>query len=190
MKFPKVADSFERFFRPKKVKPVKENWNIPLITDFEKAVVLLGPRGIGKIQYAKACLPDAPLIRHIETLKSVRNFSKGIIFDDMDFTKKPYDWARGAQIHLVDWDHDSEIHCRYSNIYIPRHTKKIFCCNERPLIVDGAIDRRINVLRVHDPLFTAEEDPPSQLAEGEGPSEAQPLPGAQPRKRARLEVAA
>lgn len=180
MKYNRCADEMERFLRPKKVKPLKTNWAIPLFTDFTKALVLIGPEGIGKTQFAKACLPGAPVISHIDGLKVIRDFSKGIIFDDMDFTKKPYDWARGAQIHLLDWEEDREIHSRYQNIYIPAETKKIFCCNERPFIVDGAIDRRINVVRLHEKLFRAEEEPPRCVAEGNEPSVAQP------RKRARV----
>ena len=153
----KTAVEMERFLRPKPVVAPKTGWTIPLFTDFSKPIVLIGPSGIGKTQFAKACLPGALFARHVDSLKSVQDWSNGVIFDDMDFSQ----WPRVSQIHLVDQEEDSEIHVRYSTVIIPANTKKIFCCNERPFIVDPAIDRRITVVNMHEQLFRlpAPEEP-------------------------------
>jgi len=90
-----------------------------------KVLLISGPPGIGKTQFARAILPHAVLVRHIDKLKG-QDLSNGIIFDDFGVGHMFADAIK----HLLDWDEDSDIHVRYGTIHIPRHTQKIFCYNK------------------------------------------------------------
>lgn len=115
-----------------------------------RALVLLGPTGLGKTVWAKTHAPRPSLfVRHIDQLKQFRRgFHKSIIFDDMDFKgdeRGRGGWPRTSQIALVDFDNDSAIHTRYTPSLIPANTFKIFTCNEYPFTDDPAIERRVYV---------------------------------------------
>lgn len=110
-----------------------------------KSMVIMGPSGCGKTQYALGHFENALFVTHNDDLLRFQaGVHDGIIFDDMDFKHMP----RTAQIHLTDWDQDRSIHCRYTVARIPRHTKKIFTCNEYCFSNDSAIRRRVTVTEV------------------------------------------
>jgi len=121
------------------------------------ALLITGPTGIGKTQFARALLPSAPVIRHVDQLRTA-DFSGGIIFDDFDVSH----WPVTSIIHLLDWDEASGIHCRYTHVLIPAHTKKIFTHN-KPLhqwlpaeIARSqfeAVERRIILVELNQKLF-------------------------------------
>lgn len=115
-----------------------------------KALVILGPTGVGKTVWARANAPKPALfVRHIDDLKSFKKgFHKTIIFDDMHFAGQEGkgQWPRTSQIHLVDYDRGGSIHCRYAVAYIPEKINKIFLGNEYMFTEDPAIRRRINVI--------------------------------------------
>ena len=81
----------------------------------------------------------------------------GIVLDDMSFAHLP----RETIIHLLDWDVDRSIHCRYNCAYIPHGTRKIFTTNKHPADVFGQerweekpIKRRITgVIHIDKKLF-------------------------------------
>lgn len=112
----------------------------------ERSQILLGKAGIGKTEFAKAHFECPLFVTHMDDLLGF-NPSKydGIIFDDMCFRHMP----RTAQIAIVDWDNPRSIHCRYRTANIPKHTRKIFTCNEVPFdLSDKAISRRVTVTEV------------------------------------------
>lgn len=113
-----------------------------------QVTILWGAPGIGKTEFARALLPNALLVSHIDDLGRFDETYEGIIFDDMCFLHMP----RTAQIHLVDWTIDRSIHIRYGTATIPRHTKKLFITNEEGGRIfelnDGAIKRRLNILHL------------------------------------------
>lgn len=100
--------------------------------------VILGDAGCGKTQFALAHFENALMVSHMDDLLNFNEDNDGIVFDDMDFKHMP----RTAQIHILDWDNTRSIHCRYRTATIPKHTKKIFTCNEYPFVFDAAIKRR------------------------------------------------
>jgi hypothetical protein len=111
-----------------------------------KSLIIWGEAGIGKTCWARALMPTAIFVSHMDDLLSYdTSVHDGIIFDDMDFKHLP----RTAQIHLVDTDEPRSIHCRYSVAHIPAGTKKVFLTNERHgeilLTQDSAIKRRISI---------------------------------------------
>jgi hypothetical protein len=114
--------------------------------DEEKGLVMIGASGIGKTILAKRLIKKPALfVSHLDQLKLFRpDYHKGIIFDDITFNHIPPQ----SQIHLVDWHESRAIHCRHVIATIPKHTVKIFTCNEAPLDLENeAIARRITVVR-------------------------------------------
>lgn len=107
--------------------------------------VVQGSPDCGKTEYALAHFKRPLLVSHIDTLlKYDKSYHDGIVFDDMDFKH----WHRTHQIHLTDWKNTREIHCRYSTARIPKHTMKIFTCNEYPFSDDEAVRKRVTVTEV------------------------------------------
>lgn len=107
--------------------------------------VVQGLPNCGKTQYALSHFKRPLLVSHIDTLLEYdRTYHDGIVFDDMDFKH----WHRTHQIHITDWDNSRQIHCRYRTAKIPKHTMKIFVCNEYPFEDDEAVRRRVTVTEV------------------------------------------
>lgn len=108
--------------------------------------VVVGPSGCGKSSWAKRVAPKPALwVSHLDTLRAFRpGFHKAIIFDDMSFTHLPLQ----AQIHLVDWIDQRQIHCRYGCATIPAKTVKIFTCNDYPFSDHPAIERRVTKIQL------------------------------------------
>jgi len=108
--------------------------------DATTALILKGESGTGKTTWAKRVVPKPALfVRHIDTLKKFRpGYHVSIIFDDVDFSHYP----RTSQIHLVDFQNPSEIHCRHTVAFIPAGVHKIFTCNNWPVLVDDPAIRR------------------------------------------------
>lgn len=121
-----------------------------------RALVLLGPSGIGKTTWGIRFAPrPALLVSHADDLRAFREgHHRSIIFDDMmfaaDATSGYKGWPRTSQIHLLDFFLTRSIHCRYVNARIPKGIHKIFTCNVFPFTEDPAIRRRIKVIDMYD----------------------------------------
>lgn len=135
-------------------------WSLELPGDF-RVIFMWGRTGTGKTQRAIHAF-RSPLV--VSQMDDLRDYDPavfdGIVFDDMDFKKM----EGGNVIHLLDWDCDRPIRCRYSNAIIPKHTRKIFTSNKNwaetfvgmEVHVDQqeAIRRRIShVIHVTCPTF-------------------------------------
>lgn len=124
-------------------------------TDF-RVLFLSGPTATGKTQWAVSQF-DNPLL--VSQRDDFRNFvpgeHDGIVLDDMSFRE----WSRTECIHLLDWDEDRTINCRYTNATIPAKTRKIITSNLSwfnvfPDDESKAIVRRISHFhKVSGPLF-------------------------------------
>lgn len=115
--------------------------------DLSKSVVLNGPSGIGKTQFALAHFSNPLMVRHKDDLGTFeRGVHDGIIFDDMCFAH----WPRTTQIHITDMDQPSSIDIKYGRATIPAYTPKIFTTNNLELfdLSDPAIARRVKVKNV------------------------------------------
>jgi len=95
-------------------------WTV-FLPDSWRVIFAWGPTNTGKTMWATAQFASPLVVRHMDRL---RDFDParhdGIVFDDMSFAHIP----REACIHLLDWDLDSDIHCRYSCARIPKHPKR------------------------------------------------------------------
>ena len=133
------------------------NTNWLLFKQFTRVLFCHGPTGTGKTQWAVHQFTNPLLVSHIDSLRNFTSANDGIVFDDMSFAHLP----RESVIHLLDWDEDREIHCRYRCAIIPKHTRKIFTSNLSleqvfPHDDSGAIRRRITeTIFVHGPTFSA-----------------------------------
>jgi len=95
------------------------------IVEWDRSVILWGESGIGKTEFAKAHFENALIITRVGDLKELCEEHDGIIFDDMCFTHT----HRCHQTHLVENEHESDIHIPYTTAHIPAGTKKIFTTN-------------------------------------------------------------
>lgn len=112
-------------------------------------LLIYGATNLGKTALAKALLPDALLIRHLDKLRDYASgLYTGIIFDDMAFGHL----HREAQIAILDRGEDTQVHVRYSVAEIPAGTPCIVTTNRQPGGVftteDPAIARRLYVVHM------------------------------------------
>lgn len=128
-----------------------------------KVLIVWGKSGTGKTEWALSHFANALMVSHMDTLRSFDPLiHDGIVFDDMSFGHMP----REAAIHLLDWNHDRDIHARYSPARIPKHTRKIFTTNVDngnifPADFSGAIQRRIcKTIHVMGRLWNADDNVP------------------------------
>lgn len=110
------------------------------------SIVLVGASGIGKTSWVKRVCPKPALwVRHMDVLRNFRaEYHKCIVFDDMSFGHMPVQ----AQIHLVDWQDTSHVHCRYGHATIPANTLRFFTCNSFPFSPHPAVLRRIHQMNL------------------------------------------
>lgn len=116
--------------------------NLPAV-DPTKTLILHGESGVGKSSLAKALLPKALMINHVDQLRGYDPLiHEGVIFDDMNFSH----WPRESHIHVVDVEEDRAIHCRYAYAFLPAGTRRIMTTNLAPhqmlMTADTAVARR------------------------------------------------
>lgn len=115
------------------------------------SVILWGESGTGKTSYARALLPNALFVSHMDDFgKYDTGTYEGIIIDDMSMTHL----HREAQIHMFDVDQPRSIHIRYKTANIPAGTKKIFTTNNPYGAIynvgDKALERRITKFEIKE----------------------------------------
>lgn len=125
-------------------------WTITWDTSPAKTTLLLyGATNLGKTALAKALLPNALLVRHLDKLREYSSGGySGIILDDMAFLHVHDE----GQIALLDRDEDTQVHVRYTVAEIPAGTPVIITSNRLPSgvfnIANGAIARRLTIVLV------------------------------------------
>lgn len=120
-------------------------FGIPRDFEWDRSLVLEGPSGVNKSQFAKALFGHGRVlvVSQLDQLKSYdADLHDGIIFDDMRF------YGRDLGIALTDVDENRYIKCRYEDALIPAGTRKVFTYNDWPFEEHAAIRRRCLHVRV------------------------------------------
>jgi hypothetical protein len=125
----------------------------PLDFSESKSIVLWGPPGVGKTQYAMSHFKKPLWVNHMDALANLADHD-GIVFDDMDFKHLP----RSSCIFITDWEMERQVHFRYQTATIPENMRRIFTTNIRDGAIfgdstnDDAIIRRVKYIEVKSTL--------------------------------------
>lgn len=156
-----ISNTLRKHFKPNWVRKTNLIFNTPNLdinTMKRKAIVLIGPTGLGKTQYAIQHFQHPLLVSHIDDLKTLGRHNDGIIFDDMNFGH----WPPGACIHLTDLELPRSINVKYGTALLPQETPRIFTTNQQfnELWSDKcspeqlkAIERRCEIIELWDKLY-------------------------------------
>lgn len=96
------------------------------------------------------------MTRHLDLLTTYQSKGfYGIILDDKSFNSSEYTMSIESQIHLLDREDDTQVHCRYKVAQIPAHTPLIITSNKHPTQVvalhDPAVERRVTCMLMVSP---------------------------------------
>lgn len=114
-----------------------------------RSLILEGPAGCGKTEWAKYKLPKPILfVRHLDLLRHYNpSIHRSILFDDMNFDHLP----RSTWIYLLDRENPQQVHVRYGVAQIPAMVPKCFTTNISMFASrshDNAIGRRIKYNKI------------------------------------------
>lgn len=93
--------------------------------DLSLPILLYGPSGIGKTNFALAHFKSPLLVTHLDQLADIRDDHDGLVFDDLSFKHTNFQQV----INLLDIDFGRHVHIRYTTGMIPKGMKRIFCHN-------------------------------------------------------------
>jgi len=114
-------------------------------------IMVRGPAGKGKTQWAERCFKNPLTVSQVEDLKDLNKEHDGILYDDFDANHL----SRTVQIHLVDVEMERSIPCRYGNAKIPRGMPRMWTYNTgfAPIaLADAAIERRVKEIVIDEDI--------------------------------------
>ena len=157
--FPDFVEAVQNHFNPPVAKGSFTVFSEPLQIGIQNLVVS-GPAGIGKTQYALAHFASPLRVTNLVQLKLFnQDVHDGIVFDDMQFCHNGIE----EQLRLIGWDFDETVYDLLGQkeiAVIPAFTRKVFTCelNRYPFSHDDTISRRLRVnvyYSLINPIFTA-----------------------------------
>lgn len=130
------------------------------LSDLDKALMVIGPTGIGKTQCLLAHLPQETTARltDLDDLRQITSETSVLLLDDVELGTM----NRGTLLHLLDVKTERSIKCRYSNAQLRSDQSLIIVGNSIELVLgrffeDPAVLRRIRTLHLGpDKLFRDE----------------------------------
>ena len=139
----------------------KDTFVEPLDFTVKKTIVLWGPPGVGKTQYALTHFEKPLLVTDLNDLKHLDSSYDGIIFDNMDFCRR----SRLQCKLLVEHTAEAPIYYRHLVARIPEGMRRIFITTVRGGKIfgkhsdDGSIEWRTNFVCSNIPV----RDPNEQM---------------------------
>lgn len=122
--------------------------HFPYGWDRSKSLILIGNPGAGKTQWALNEFQNPMLLRNLNGLKAFdKNLFDGVVIDDIDFTNV----SRSDMLNLLEVEQPCSLRVLYGIAFLPANVPRIFCLNpgfESLNLDDGAIRRRVNVIRI------------------------------------------
>lgn len=127
------------------------------ITDFSKTMVLVGPTGIGKTQYALAHFKNPLLIKDKNDYIRYSRHTDGIIYDDLSFTS----WNPMTFLHMVENETAITQDVKFGHVRIRANIPKFILVNSKKLLwprdiikeTKDACLRRMIIHYMHSPLY-------------------------------------
>jgi hypothetical protein len=90
------------------------------------ALLIVGPPGLGKTQFARYLLGDCDYIKgDLEPLRKIR-FDKPILFDEVHMLEKDPEQSK----EITDIENGGTIHMRFKNVQIPPGIRRVFVHNK------------------------------------------------------------
>lgn len=132
-------------------------FNKSAITNFSKTIVLIGPTGVGKTQYALAHFNNPLLIRDKNDYIRYNRHTDGIIFDDLAFTS----WNPMTFLHMVENETPITQDVKFGHVRIRANIPKFILVNSEELLwprdiikeTKDACLRRMIIFNIRAPLF-------------------------------------
>jgi len=130
----------------------------PRVWDMSRhSLLILGPPGIGKTQFARYLLGDCDYIKGTyETGLKMISFTKPIVFDEINMLHRDPELSK----ELTDVENGGTIPCRYKDVIIPPGVPRIFVNNFRCFRDphNAVYGRRLQVLDLFPERRTASPD--------------------------------
>lgn len=132
-------------------------FNKHAITDFSKTVVLIGPTGVGKTQYALAHFKNPLLIRDKNDYIRYNRHTDGLIFDDLSFIS----WNAMTFLHMVENETPITQDVKFGHVRIRAKIPKFILVNSEELLwpreilkeTKDACLRRMIIYHIRNPLY-------------------------------------
>lgn len=135
-------------------------FNLPAL-DLTKAVVLIGPRDVGKTQFALAHFNNPLQVKEKDDiLRFQEDIHDGIVFDD---TQGLLQLEDKEVINWTEMVTSTTIKCRYRSVLLPAGLRRIFTSNNYPfpkstnVDIARAIEKRLNVVTLRAPTYNIKE---------------------------------
>lgn len=133
----------------------------PIVFDEKRVVIIFGPTGLGKTQWALAHFKKPVHVRDRNDYLRIGPNTDGLVFDDMTFAN----WDPLTLLRILDIENDVTQNVKYAHRIIKAGMKRIFLCNSLRLFFNSktlletqlAIARRIRIIEVCSSLFTEHE---------------------------------
>lgn len=138
-----------------------QEFNKSKFTNFSKTLVLIGPTGVGKTQFALAHFKNPLLIRDKNDYIRYNRHTDGIIFDDLSFNS----WNPMTFLHMVENETPITQDVKFGHVRIRARIPKFILVNSEELLwprdiikeTKDACLRRMTIVHVRNRLFNLSE---------------------------------
>jgi len=124
-------------------------------------LLIWGPGGLGKTEYARAHFLHPLVVDTVDDLKHLTEEHDGVVWDDWDFTQEGLKWPATKVIKALETNREVTLPARYYNATLPAGRKQIFTSNKENPFTDLpqqdptrlALETRVKKVEITDSLF-------------------------------------